>query len=306
MLRLGYLHVAADHKLAARERFSRLAKIPEGMNDAVRGEAALRMAYLTEGQSRGVWAERIVAGQFKVKQAELYEAYRLAAGVAHKRDDLRRAIELYQQTPEIETTGPQRAYILKELAGLYFEVGKGEGDVPIAESARPDMYTQARAICTELAVMEGAPAVDRMVGQLMEAETWLFQGDYQTSYEHAKTFLDKYGMRPEKYTSGHQRIYVNTAKALQMQNCYFIGLHDEAEAIAADMLKNPPKKGDEFEASDSKLIALMAMKLCAGERGDQEAVAIYGSQAWQYRADYRGTEIKMQQRRAQWQTRPAR
>ena len=42
------------------------------------------------------------------------------------------------------------------------------------------------------------------------------------------------------------------------------------------------------------------MKLCAGERGDQQAVATYGTRAWQHRPDYIGTERKMQQRRAEW------
>ena len=230
MLRLGYYYVAAGRKGAAKERFNRLAQLPEGMDDAARGEAALRMAYLTHDRERALWAERIVAGSYKVTDDQLSSAYRLAAAEAHRRDDLRRAIELYQTTPELQTTGSRRAYIFKELAGLYFEVGKGEGDIPVAESVRPDMFTQARSICEELAEMKGAPSEDRMVGALMEAETWFFQGDYQTSYEHTKAFLAKYGDSPSKYKSNHtKRKYIVTAKTLQMQNCYFIGRHDEAQ-----------------------------------------------------------------------------
>ncbi len=88
-----------------------------------------------------------------------------------------------------------------------------------------------------------------------------------------------------------------------MQNCYFIGLHDEAQALATDMLENRPKSGEEFAVSDSKLIGLEVMKLCASERDDQEAMSTYGSRAWQHRADYIRAERKMQQRRAEWQAR---
>lgn len=297
---LAYLYIADHNKTAAKNRFLRLAKLKPGMADDVRGEAALRMAYLSKGRDRAIWAERIVAGDFTVTDEQLYQAYRLAAGVAHSRDDLRRAVELYQQTPEIETAGSGRAYVFKELAGLYFEVAKGEGDTPIVESMRPQMFAQARDICNELIAIETAPKLDRMVAQLMESETWFFEGDYETSYQHATAFFEKYGMYPSKYKDSVARQYINAARALQMQNCYFTGRHDEAQSLAQHTLEHRPKSKNEFQSSDSTLIAFEVMKLCGLERGDNESVTLYSNQAWQYRSDYLGTEKMMQQRRANW------
>lgn len=305
MLRLAYLYTAAKRKNEAREKFLRLANLPTGLDDAVKGEAALRMAYLTNGKERGIWAERIVAGQFQVDEASLVKAYRLAAGAAHQRGDLRRAIELYQWTPEIELGGANKSYLFKELAGLYFELAKGEGDAPVAEKIRPDMFVQARQLCTELTEMNGAPDVDRMVGDLMYAETWLFEGEFQKCYDSVTLFFSKWGKDPSIYNNQNMRKYVNTAKTLQTQICYFLAKNSEAEAIALELVNNRPKKGDEFKNSDSLLIGLLILKACANDRGDQETVAIYGSRAWQHRSDYLGTEWNLQRRRTAWLERTA-
>jgi len=303
MLRLGYLYTAAKDKEKARDRFKRLANLPEGLDDAARAEAALRLAYLSTGRERGTWAERIVTGQYKGSPDQINDAYRLAAGAAHQRGDLQRAIELYQETPEINGSGSKKSYLYKELAGLYFEVAKGEGLTPIAESVRPEMFAQARTLCIELENTVDAPEVDRMVGELMHAETWLFEGNFQKSYERAAAFLAKWGTDPKKYANQNMRRYINTAKTLQMQNAYIIGKNEEAEVLAKDLVDNRPKKGDEFPNSDSLLIGLEILKLCANDRGDQEAMANFGSRAWQHRSDYIGTERTLQRRRAAWQAR---
>ena len=300
MLRLAYLYHAAGDRDEAGRRFKRLANLPEGVNDAVRGEAALRAAYSSTGRERAVWAERIVAGQFEVDEQTKIEAYRMAAGGAQKRGDLRRAVEAYQESPEMQLPGGKRSYVFKELAGLYFELGKGEGDVPVAEEARHSMYSTSREISQALMNMDDAPDDHRMVAELMHAETFLFESKFQLSYDNAAAFLERWGSDPSRYEATNMRVYINTAKTLQMQNAWIVGKNAEAEALATEMVNNPPKKDEEFTNSDSMLIGLEILKLCAHDRGDQEAVAHYGARAWQHRSDYLGTERNLQRRRTEF------
>lgn len=89
----------------------------------------------------------------------------------------------------------------------------------------------------------------------------------------------------------------NTAKTLQMQTDYVVGRFGDAEQLAKGFLKSPPPKGDEFANSDSKLIALEVLKLCAHERGKADEVASNGQQAADYRRDYIGVEHNLTAKR---------
>jgi hypothetical protein len=124
-LRLSYVHYGAKNREQAKVYFRELTEMPPAINDTARGEAALRLAYLSNGEERTRLAERIVAGEFDVSREHLTEAYHLAAAQAHGNHDLVRAMELYSESPAMEPVASARPYALKELAGLCLRVTVG-------------------------------------------------------------------------------------------------------------------------------------------------------------------------------------
>lgn len=297
-LRLSYLHLAQKDRDQAKVYFQQLLDLPAGVNDIAKGEAALRLAYLNRGEERTRLAERIVAGEFQVSRDDLAEAHHIAAAQAHGRRDLLKAVEFYSTSPSMEPQAAKRTYVLKELAGLYFEMAKGEGKEPIPAEQRPAMWDTARALCQAVIDSDtSTPVEHRMVAELMILETYWFQNEFRHSNNLGLMFLARWGTDPKARSNLNERKYINTCKTLQMQTACVLGELDAAEALAKEFLGSPPTRGEEFSNSDSKLISLVVLKLCAYERGLISDVAAYGQQAADYRRDYIGVERNLSAKR---------
>lgn len=328
-LRLGYLHLtqkkayetrpgaetdkaakkgAGKEEGLAQKHFTAAAKTPQGVNDTARADAAFRLAQFSKDRpwlSRK-YGKQILQGEHEALPAnQVYQVAQVFGGRAHYRyQNLQRSIGYYEAAAKNAASPQQKAEALTAMAGLWFEIAKGEGKIPIDESKRPAAFEKARALCKQVAAIDGEVEPDRrMVVGLMLFETYWFEENYDESYRLGKEFLDRWGTNAAAYSKNNQKQYLNTAITFQMQSAYVTGKLDEAVALANIMLGNPPAEKQEFGRSDCFLYAVAIEKLVAKESGNAAHAAEMDELAKGYRDDgyYSDIEKALERRRAQYQ-----
>lgn len=267
MLRLGYMNLNLKNREEALRLFTEVADMRSGINDAVKGEAAIRCANLQPSRElKRLRLERIVAGEYKLSNYDACEIALILGAMNHVDLKLQRSLAYYEAVAQSTTHDVQRAQAQVEAAGLVFEMAKGEGKTPIPESERPAAFQRARALCKEVMDSgEKAPESRRMVAELMYFETYLFEKDYETGFQRGKKFLEQWGTDPAKYSAKSKRIYINTAKTQLALLAYLGGHHEDALELASDLIANPPPRDEHYAVFDCLMYASVIGDLIAEE-----------------------------------------
>ena len=289
-LRLGYMARKLERRDEARQHFEQAAAIRPGINDAIRGEAALRLGYLLPKDEATTILQKIVSGEYAVALEGRCEAAQLLGAYAHRDRHHRTAIGYFQAIADTSTATRQIAHARCELAGLWFELANGGGvdGEHIDEALRPAAWDKARSFARQVMDTTDTIARDRrMVAELMHFETFWFQDRHAESYEGGKTFLGRWSGLSTETLKPNERKYLTTARTFHMQNAFVLGHLEEAEAMALELIADPPSKSVQFQRSDAYLYALAVARLVAQEHGDRESPAKLRALAAEHRPDMR-------------------
>ena len=121
----------------------------------------------------------------------------------------------------------------------------------------------------------------------MHFETFWFQDRHAESYEGGKAFLARWSGLSTETLKPNERKYLTTARTFHMQNAFVLGHLEEAEAMALELIADPPSKSVQFQRSDAYLYALAVARLVAQEHGDRESPAKLRALAAEHRPDMR-------------------
>lgn len=268
-LRLAYQRHSMGEKEAAKGLFSELASLEPGVNDAVRGEAAFRLAHMLPRGEQLALYRRITAGELVLPNYTSCEAALMCAAALHKEGQLIDALRHYEAVVSGTVTAKQRIQAKVQCAGLWFELAKGEGKQPIAQQDVPGAYERARQCCDEVTSATGNIPQDRkMVAALMHMETYYFQSEFERSYQESAAFLNNWGSDPSVYGNANEKKYVNAAKYFHMQNCFITGRNQEARTYSGDTLTSPPSPAEQFSNASNIVYALAIGELLdIGQQG---------------------------------------
>ena len=252
-----------------RRLFAELTELPSGVNDRARGEAAVRLAHLSNREIGGKdLCDRILGGQYLVTHDEYCEIAMMRAAIHHREMKHLSAIPYYEALAANSRKSEYRAKAETELAGLWIELAKGECRETTAPD-RSDCFAKAREHCQE--VLQTSGTVDRryaMVAHLMHGETYFFQHDYERSYEAMSDFCRAWGTDAGVYPPGsNERKYLNAALPFQMQNCYLTGRTIEALAMAEKATVAVLPAADKFRLAEPYIYGAVIGKLAALELG---------------------------------------
>lgn len=285
-LRLAYQLNAEGRKDEAKQRFAEAASVSNGVNDAIKGEAAFRLAHLEPEEKRREIYEQIIAGQIPATNYDACEAALLVGKMDHKNLELRRSVQYYEAVSTSTANPKQKAQALVEAAGLWFEIAKGEGKDQIEPKERGLAFDRARELCQQVKAMgDQAPASRRMVADLMHFETYRFQDRYDMSCAQGQTFMATWGSDPKPYQTNERR-YMNAARLFQMKNLYVTSRTSEALELAKEIVDDPPAEDEQFPSANTYLYASVIGKLISEEMSDPEAAADFEQHGRSFNSEY--------------------
>ena len=272
-LRLGYMNLNTKNREEAKRLFTEIAEMPSGVNDLVKGEAAIRCANLQESRElKRVRLERIVSGEYKLSNYDTSEISLILGAMAHVDLDLQGSLAYHEAVAKSSANSIQQAQAKVEAAGLCLEMAQGRGKKPIPESERPAAFERTRVLCKEVMDMgEKAPESRRMVAELMNFETYMFEKDYDTAFQLGQEFIEQWGAHPAKYDKKSVRIFINTAKTQLALISYLGGHFDEAMALAKDLISNPPPSDEHYAIFDCSMYAAVIGDLIVAERSSMKS-----------------------------------
>jgi len=296
-LRLGYMNVAEKNDAEARRLWEATADIPAGVNDAAKSEAAIRLGYFDLRDKSYDLArarfQRILSGEYVVSATQAVDVSPRLGGMEQNLGNHQEAVPYYEAVAANESKPAARAEAKTLLAGLWIELGKGEGNRAISPGERPSAFDHARAICQE--VLTAGPDEEtsntfpddhRMVAELMYFETFYFQGDYDTSFQLGAQFLDHWGSDPEKYQKRNMKIYLNTARTFTALNAYLSGRFADSVALSEALVANTPPVAERFASLDPLMYGTVCGSLSREALGQTTEAAALESAGRAYNAQH--------------------
>lgn len=201
--RLGYAYYyMKDYKNAEREWKSVVNRIvPSSEKDIC--DSKLRLAYLKYAEKNFDTALEyfldIATGSIKADYDSAKDASLRAAFLFKKRLDLKQSENIFRQVMNQVTEVNDLLYAKLQVAGILWEMGKGDGGILNTNQEKQDAFLKSRQLCLEIindinitdkTRVEGSYI--KAIAELIYIETFYFLKNYQQTIDLCNIYISKW------------------------------------------------------------------------------------------------------------------